>query len=221
MLCSAQDKPRAPALPRTEQLPSPRRGCAALQHEVAHRPGDVLLVWVSQTLQHNIAHKAARTIPRVQALQPCCGVDPIAEDAVLDPCRGANVADQDLCRVYTAPQPAVVEKLGHMHLRVDSSPHSLLLVQRCRGGRVEDGEDLVFNELEQSAIVVLDDFGDAVVELCQKVQRLGGAEVHTHVLEAVQVAEEDRHTALLHSDRRLHTRAEELHAEKRWHVLRP
>mmetsp|Transcript_5751 Transcript_5751/g.21895 ORF Transcript_5751/g.21895 Transcript_5751/m.21895 type:complete len:215 (+) Transcript_5751:563-1207(+) len=182
----------------------------ALHSDDVHRPGaDKSRRPAAIVQQHLLCAERARLVARGQSLNASCLVDPVSQQAVLHPLDRADVPREDVARVYADAAPD--EDLGavrlhehatgvDLHVDVLGSSDTRERVVRDGPRRVEHGEDLVGDELEQRAPMLLNDLPDDVEDILEEPQDVVRREAAALVLEAVDVHEEDSGVALGNSD---------------------
>mmetsp|Transcript_14829 Transcript_14829/g.38454 ORF Transcript_14829/g.38454 Transcript_14829/m.38454 type:complete len:215 (-) Transcript_14829:344-988(-) len=182
----------------------------ALHRHDVHRPrADKSRRTAAVIEQHLLCAERARLVARGQSLNARCLVDPVSQQAVLHPLDRADVPRENVARVYADAAPD--EDLGavrlhehatgvDLHVDVLGSSDTCERVVRDGPRRVEHGEDLVGDELEQRAPMLLNYLPDDVEDILEEPQDVLTPEAAAFVLEAVDVHEEDSGVALRNSD---------------------
>mmetsp|Transcript_49176 Transcript_49176/g.115615 ORF Transcript_49176/g.115615 Transcript_49176/m.115615 type:complete len:269 (-) Transcript_49176:2089-2895(-) len=199
----------------------PDLGCRlpALEDEVPQRPGHKGLMQVVCLLQALVGNQTGCAKVGVDALQPRSHIHAVAQHAILDTSLRPNVANQDLPRVNAAAHAD--PKALHALKDICRGFCGMLLVVHHLIRGIEDGEDLVRDELKQRPTEALDRTRNLPMDGAQEVQHGLRVEAPAHVPEAINVTEKYAHLILVEAHRCLHSRSVQRFEQVRWHVLGP
>mmetsp|Transcript_16352 Transcript_16352/g.37124 ORF Transcript_16352/g.37124 Transcript_16352/m.37124 type:complete len:205 (-) Transcript_16352:71-685(-) len=148
--------------PTRPDLPNLRCRLSALEDEVTNRSCNVAFVKVICFLEALIGHEAGSAEVGVDALQARCHVHTVTKDSILYPSLRANVPDQNLSRVDAATHTNA-QALCPLE-NICGCPDRMLFVVDDLVGSVEDGQDLITDEFQESAPKAFDGVGDFAVD---------------------------------------------------------